>query len=162
MKNFIGLLLLILCVQIGFAQEQPCVEPKRSKYSTGPHPKTSPIFPGCESFKEENNSLNSCFGRKLSQLIAEKLDKKIVGEISESSVYYKNKLSILIETNGKLNFKLFNRLNTAFENKLVQKLNEISEEVVVRPAKYEGNYCATFTYSLPLTIELSEDEISSK
>lgn len=145
-----------------FAQEPPCIEHERPKYSTGPHPKTSPIFPGCKAFKENNDSLNNCFGRKIGQLIAEKLDKNSEGEILAGSTTYQNKVSIDIESNGTMKFKLLNPLNTFFENKLVQKLTEISEEVEVVPATYEGNYCAPFTYTLPLIIGLTEDEISSQ
>lgn len=144
------------------AQVLPCIDTLRPKYSTGPHPKTSPIFPGCELFKENNDSLNTCFGRTLGQLIAEKLDKNSEGEILNDSPTYQIKLSVHVEPNGKLNFKLNNPLNTPFETKLFQKLTEISEEVDVFPATYEGNYCAPFIYSIPLIIELSEDEISSQ
>lgn len=89
------------------------------------------------------------------------MDKNSEGEILAGSTTYQNKVSIHVETNGTLKFRLLNPLNTIFENKLVQKLTEISEEEEVIPATYEGNYCAPFTYTLPLIIELSEDEISS-
>jgi hypothetical protein len=142
------------------AQDEPCVEPIRLKFSTGLHPKTSPIFPGCEAFKENNDSLNACFGRNIGELITKKLDKNSGGEILAGLTTYQNNLSVHIEPNGKMNYKLFNPLNTFFENKLVQKLTEISEEIKVIPATYEGNFCAPFIYTLPLAIELSEDEIS--
>lgn len=156
--HFISLLFPITL----FAQDQPCIAPERPKYATGPHPKASPIFPGCESFKENNDSLNSCFGRKISQLIAEKLDKKYgVGEISDSLSYYQNKVRIYITQNGSMKLNLVNKFHTQFENILVQKLNEVSNEIIgIIPAKYEGNYCAPLYYTLPLTIKLSEDETS--
>lgn len=141
-----------------FAQDQPCIEYNRGKFSTGPHPKIVPVFPGCESFKENNDSLDLCFGRKLGSLIAHKLDKQLFGKITDNSNYYKNKLKIHVKTNGKLKLNLMNRLNTKFENNLLDKLAEISEEVEVIPAKYERDYCAPFNYTLPLAIELSEDE----
>lgn len=161
MKFKLYILFLLFPITL-LAQVQPCIEYERPKYSIDPHPKTSPIFPGCELFKENNDSLNTCFGRTLGQLIAEKLDKKIGGEIIAGSTTYQNKLFVHVEPNGKLNYKLIRPLNTFFENKLVQKLTEISEEVEVIAATYEGNYCAPFTYTLPLIIELSEDEISSQ
>lgn len=161
MKNTLVFLIILFLVELN-AQEEPCIDPLRLKYSTGPHAKTSPIFPGCEAFKENNDSLNNCFGRKIGQLIAEKLDKNSEGEILAGSTTYQNKVSIDIESNGTMKFKLLNPLNTFFENKLVQKLTEISEEVEVIPATYEGNYCAPFTYTLPLIIGLTEDEISSQ
>ncbi|MFA5621052.1 MAG: hypothetical protein WDA08_12175 [Weeksellaceae bacterium] len=156
--NFFFLLLLFPITL--FAQDQPYLEYNRGKFSTGPHPKIVLVFPGCESFKENNDSLNLCFGRKLGSLIAHKLDKQLFRKITDNSNYYKNKLNIHVKTNGKLKLSLMNRLNTKFENKLLDKLTEISEEVEVIPAKYERNYCAPFNYSLPLVIELSEDEIS--
>jgi hypothetical protein len=70
MKFKLYILFLLFPITL-FAQEQPCIDPKRPKYSTGPHPKTSPIFPGCESFKENNDSLNRCFGKKIGHLIAD-------------------------------------------------------------------------------------------
>lgn len=72
-----GKLILHICfllIGLSFlnAQEKPCIEYARPKYSTGPHPKISPIFPGCEEFKENNDSLNRCFGKQISKLIAGK------------------------------------------------------------------------------------------
>ena len=155
--KFTGLLLMVFFWVNLNAQVQPCMEYERPKYTTGPHPKTSPIFPGCETFQENNDSLNVCFGRKLGQLIAEKLDREYGGELSDSSIYYKNNLNIHVKTNGNLDLRLLNMQQTPFENKLVEKLNEISKEMVVIPAKYEGNYCAPFTYTLPLVIALDDE-----
>jgi hypothetical protein len=162
MKRFFLCFILLFQIGVLLAQKQPCLDSKRSKYTTGPNSKTSPIFPGCELFKENNDSLNTCFGRTLGQLIAEKLDKNSGGEILAGSTIYQNKISVHVEPNGKMNYKLIKPLNTFFENKLVQKLTEISEEIKVIPATYEGNFCAPFIYTLPLAIELSEDEISSQ
>lgn len=142
------------------AQEKPCLEYERPKYSTGPHPKTSPIFPGCESFKENNDSLNYCFRNQIGNLIAHKLDREFSPNAkldSTISSLFRTKLFISIDTSGKLKMNLTNRVNTEFENRLVEKINEISEETVgITPAKFEGNFCARYSYTLPLIFDLKD------
>lgn len=151
MKKLMSILILLIFGILN-AQEEPCVQHKRPKYSTGPHPTVSPIFPGCESFKESNIALDICFGNEIAQLIAHKMDMSIDSEIdSINSDIFKTKVIIDISQSGKLEMKLTERIYTEFENRLELKLDEISNETTgIIPAKYKRNYCASHRYQLPL------------
>lgn len=140
------------------AQEIPCIEYVHKGFSTGPHP-TSPIFPGCESFKESNDSLNRCFGKQISKRIAGKFGWEVspISKDVDSADLFKTKITVDIDIAGKLNMYLKNMVHTEFENQLVEKLNEISDETTgIIPAKYEGNYCSPYKYTLPVLFDLTE------
>lgn len=143
------------------AQEKPCIEYERPKNDfTFRHPVISPIFPGCESFKENNDSLNRCFGKQIAKRIAEKLDMEISfhSKIDSASLnVFQTKVIIDIKQSGKLEMKLKERIYSEFENHLVEKIHEISEETTgIIPAKYEGNYCSPYGYNLPIKFDLKE------
>lgn len=153
-KSILNIGFLLFAFLILNAQEKPCIQYERPKFSTGPPPKISPIFPGCENFKENNDSLNRCFGRKINILIAEKLDMETSFDTkidSSMSIILKTKVILDIDQSGKLKMKLKERVHTEFENLLVLKLKELEEEITgIRPAEYEGGYCSSFRYQLPL------------
>lgn len=102
---FAVLLLFYLPITIK-AQNQPCKKMiERPIYSTGPHPKIHPIFPGCEDRKGNNNSLDRCTRKVLLTKILEKLGEDY-DTISMNYTYFEpSKLTIKISENGKLNLK---------------------------------------------------------
>lgn len=155
MKKKLFLYFIILHLSsLLIAQEKPCIQYERPKFATGPHPKTSPVFPGCEHFKESNDSLNKCFGFQMSSRIADKFDLKILPNAkldSSYSIVFRTKVILDIDQSGNLKMKLKERDYTDFEIRLVTKLKELEEEITgIRPAEYEGGYCSRFRYQLPL------------
>lgn len=128
---------------------------EKLKYSTGPNPKSSPIFPGCERFKENNDSLNSCFRIQMAERIAQKMNANLLPDkIIDSTDHniLKTKLIIDVTENGHLKMKLFKRVYTEFEDTLVLKLNELCHEISpITPAKFPNNKNTRFRYQLPLT-----------
>ena len=154
MKNILFFVLLIFPLVI-FAQEtQPCIEYKLTGY-TAHHPKTLPIFPGCESFKENHTLLNQCFGNKIAGLIADKLDMDISTNSQKDS--YKVAVIIDVDFTGKLAMKLQERRQNSFEDLLEEKLNEISDETIgIIPAKITEGYCTNFKYKLPISFDLTD------
>lgn len=157
-KSILYIFLLIFASIFLNAQEKPCIEYVHTGFSTGPNPITSPIFPGCESFKESNDSLNRCFGKKMSSLIAGKFGWEVspISKNVDSVNLFQTKVIIDIKQSGKLEMKLKERIYTEFENQLVLKLNEISNETTgIIPAKLENNYCSSYRYQLPIMFDLT-------
>jgi|SRR5690606_367807 len=158
MKN-IFFFLLIFPLMI-FAQEnQPCVEFKSTGYSIH-DPKTLPIFPGCESFKENHTLLNQCFGNKVAQLIADKLEMEIYSDSQNDSIeFYKVSILIDVDFSGKLAMKLKEKKENPFDAFLEEKLNEISNEIYgITPAKIAEGHCTNYKYKLPVSFDLFESK----
>lgn len=165
MKNILLIVLLTLPFGILFAQEvKPCVEYKHPKNSYSINdPKTPPIFPGCESFKENFDSLNFCTRNFIASRIAEKMDMVLSPVVHNDSTkfYYKVSLLIDIEYSGKLELKIKDKKQNKFENDLQEVLNEISDETVgITPGKMENGECIKFKYSLPILFDLTDSEYS--
>ncbi|SMC35894.1 hypothetical protein [Moheibacter sediminis] len=161
MKKFcLNFVLILFTPFISNAQEKPYIEYERPKYSTGPYPKISPIFPGCEIFKENNDLLDRCFGVKVANKIAEKLEMEILFDSKTDSAslnIFRTKVIIDIKQSGKLEMKLKERVYSEFENQLVEKLNAISDKTTgIIPAKLENNYCSVYRYQLPIMFDLTE------
>jgi|SRR5690606_16798870 len=158
MKQLITILVFILFGNSLFSQEAtPCVEYKSTGFSIH-DPISLPIFPGCESFKENHTLLNRCFGNKIAQLIADKLEMKIYSNTQNDNIeFYKVEVLIDVDFSGKLAMKLNEKKENSFEDLLEEKLNEISNEVVgIIPAKIAEGYCTSFKYKLPISFDLSE------
>lgn len=157
-KPILYIFLLIFASLFLNAQEKPCIEYVQTGY-TAHTPIISPIFPGCESFKENNDSLNRCFGKKMSGLIAGKFGWEVspISKNIDSVNLFQTKVIIDIKKSGKLEMKLKERIYTEFENQLVLKLNEISNETTgIIPAKLKNNYCSSYRYQLPIIFDLTE------
>ncbi len=155
-------LLLLPCFIIVLAQENPCIVYERPKFSTGLHAKTAPIFPGCETFQDNNDLLNHCVRNLIAHQIAFKmnlefsLDSKID---SANLLYYKTVVIMDVDTSGKLTMKLEKRKPNLFEDKLEEKLDEISNETKeIIPAITEKGYCSKFRYRLPISFNLKDSE----
>src|SRR5690606_17835703 len=131
MKQLITILVFILFGNSLFSQEAtPCVEYKSTGFSIH-DPISLPIFPGCESFKENHTLLNRCFGNKIAQLIADKLEMKIYSDSqNDGTNFYKVKILIDVDFTGKLTMELNEKRENPFEDFLQEKLKEISNEVV--------------------------------
>lgn len=75
----------------------------------------------------------------------------------DSANLFKTKVIIDVKQSGKLEMKLKERIHSEFENQLVEKLNEISDETAgIIPAKFENNYCSPYRYTLPIKFDLTE------
>src|SRR5690606_27920456 len=132
MKNIIPMpaLLIFTTLFLNAQENQPCVEFKSSGFSIH-DPISLPIFPGCESFKENHTLLNRCFGNKIAQLIADKLEMKIYSDSqNDGTNFYKVKILIDVDFTGKLTMELNEKRENPFEDFLQEKLKEISNEVV--------------------------------
>ncbi len=159
-KPILYIFLLIFASLFLNAQEKSCTEYVHTGFSTGPNPIISPIFPGCEAFKENNDSLDYCFRNQIGTRIAEKFDKEFspIAKLDGTSLNgFQTKIIIDIKQSGKLEMKLKERIHSEFENQFVLKLNEISNETTgIIPAKLKNNYCSSYRYQLPIIFDLTE------
>lgn len=164
MKLAITYSFVFLCFRLILAQEtRPCQVYEKLEFSTGPHPTVLPIFPGCESLKTNNDSLNLCARSFIANKIADKLNMKFYDSESKSSeADYKTIIIIDVSTNGDLKMKTEEKPSNSFEYLLVEKLEEISIEIgKISPAQTENNYCLTYKYRLPLLFTEEDFEIIS-
>ncbi len=164
MKQLFTCLLIFLFAGFIQAQEkQPCKVYEKLKFSTGPHPTVVPIFPGCESLENNNDSLNQCARSYIANKIADKLDMKFNDDESESSdAHYETIVIIDVSANGDLKMKTKEKPSNPFEYLLIEKLEEISIETgKVSPAKTENNYCLAYKYRLPLKFTEEIHDITS-
>ena len=159
MINRILFIFLLIASVFLNAQNESCVEYKQTGF-TAHHPKTFPIFPGCEEFKENNDSLNYCLRNQLANLIANKIEGKVKTDAEIDSLgttYFRTDVFIKIDAFGKLDMFLIKKSRDSFEEKLVEKLSEISNETSgIIPAKMENGFCTRFTYKLPIRFDLTE------
>jgi|SRR5690606_1833149 len=163
MKQLFAFLLILLFGNLLFSQEtKPCTEYHQPKNSYSIHePKTLPIFPGCESYKENNDSLNICTRNFIGSKINQKLGTEFSPEVKNDNTksYYKVSVIMEIDYRGKLEMKIQDKKQNPFENQLEEKLNEISNETVgIIPAKMENGECVKFKYSLPIFFDLTDSE----
>lgn len=153
-------LLIILSIFpiFGYTQEdKPCIIPDRPKYSTGPNPKTVPVFPGCETFKNNNDSLNLCTRNFIGNQIAQKLEMEFFPDAKIDSTLSDNKFYVTLDVDvkGKLKLNLKNKKDNPFEDYLQNKLNQIAEEQTgITPAISENGYCVNYKYALPVIFYL--------
>lgn len=157
MKDVLLVLLIFPFCILSAQQEKPCEEYKQVGFTTYT-PKTLPIFLGCESFKEKNDSLNICNRNFIASKIAEKMDSEFSPDAKhdDSREYYKVAVLMNISFQGKLALSIENRRENAFEDELELVLNEISTETTgIVPAKYENGTCSRFLYKLPISFDLT-------
>ena len=165
MKQIFTYLLIFLFAGFIQAQEnQPCQVYEKLKFSTGPHPTVVPIFPGCESLENNNDSLNQCARSYIANKIADKLNMKFYDDESEISIaHYKTIVIIDVSTNGDLKMKTEKKPVNPFDYLLNEKLKEITTETGrITPAKTENNYCLSYKYRLPLLFTEDVHKIISK
>lgn len=160
MKKIIPILVLLIFTALFLnAQEtQPCIEYKPTGFALH-NPKTFPIFPGCATFKENNDSLNNCFRNQIASLIADKLEMEFSpgSQNDNTRHYYKVAVIINVDFTGKLEMKIQKKRQNPFEDLLVEKLNEISNETIgIVPAKTQEGYCTNYKYKLPISFDLSD------
>src|SRR5690606_5994658 len=130
--------LLIFPVFVFCQEDKPCIIYERPTYSTGPHPKTVPVFPGCETYIHNNDSLNYCIRNLIGTQIADKLDMQFLPDAKMDTAlsYYKVTVLMDIDILGKLKMILKKKNEAVFENKLIEVLNEISRETTgIIPAR---------------------------
>jgi len=152
------LFILLIFPVFAFSQDKPCIIYEKSKYSTGPHPETVPVFPGCEIFINNNDSLNHCARNIMGTQIADKLEMEFFPDAKMDSAlsYYKVLVIMDVDVFGKLDLNLKEKTANPFEDSLEKKLNEIANEIVgIIPAISENGYCLNYRYSLP--VRFNED-----